>query len=33
MPMYVTSIIMGSAMNIGIPLGFAFGSGEDKEAP
>ena len=30
MPMYVTSIIMGSAMNIGIPLGFAFGSGEDK---
>ena len=30
MPFYVTSIIMGSVMNIGIPLGFAFGSGEDK---
>ena len=30
MPVYVTSIIMGCSMNIGIPLGFAFGSGEDK---
>ena len=30
MPMYVTSIIMASTMNIGIPIGFAFGSGEDK---
>ena len=31
MPMYVTSIIMAATMNIGIPLGFAFGSGEDKK--
>ena len=30
MPMYVTSIIMASSMNVGIPLGFSFGSGEDK---
>lgn len=30
MPMFVTSIIMASTMNIGIPVGFAFGSGEDK---
>lgn len=31
MPMYVTSIIMGASMNIGIPLGFSFGSTEDKK--
>ena len=30
MSLYVTSIVMGSAMNTGIPLGFAFGHGEDK---
>ena len=30
MPMYVTSIIMASTMNIGIPIGFSFGSCEDK---
>ena len=30
MSLYVTSIIMGSAFNAGIPLGFAFGNGEDK---
>jgi len=30
MPLYVTSFIMASVMNIGIPLGFAFGIGEDK---
>lgn len=30
MPMYVTSIIMASTMNIGIPIGLAFGSCEDK---
>lgn len=30
MPLYVTSILMASSMNIGIPLGFAFGNSEDK---
>ena len=30
MSLYVTSIIMGSAYNVGLPLGFAFGHGEDK---
>ena len=30
MPFYVTSILMGSFMNIGFPLGFAFGNSEDK---
>ncbi|NLZ73129.1 MAG: hypothetical protein GX905_04840 [Bacteroidales bacterium] len=31
MPYYVTSIIMISCYNIGIPIGFAFGHSEDKE--
>ena len=30
MSMFVTSIVMGSAFNVGIPLGFAFGHSEDK---
>ena len=30
-PMYVTSILMSCTLNTGIPLGFAFGSGEDKQ--
>ena len=30
MPFYVTSILMGSAHNTGIPLAFAFGNSEDR---
>ena len=30
MSLYVTSILMGSAYNTGIPLAFAFGNSEDK---
>ena len=30
MPMYVTSILMGSAKNTGFPLSIAFGDGENK---
>ena len=31
LPNYDTSILMGSSMNTGIPLSFAFGEGETKE--
>ena len=32
MPFYVTSILMGSDMNVGILLGFSFGTHENKTA-